>query len=85
MNYWGILSRGFQKLPMVFEHDQDHYYIVWETSFSVSEFSLEWWTDAIPISKQVRRHNIVKAQYKMIDESHHRYSAIIGPVGHTTK
>ncbi|KAJ2886646.1 hypothetical protein H4R27_000509 [Coemansia aciculifera] len=85
MGDWGVISRGFQKLPMVFEHDQEYYYVVWEMSFPVSEFSLEWWTDTMSSSKKGGAHNIIKAQYKMLDQSHHRYSAIIGPVGLASK
>ncbi|KAJ2797526.1 hypothetical protein H4S07_005925, partial [Coemansia furcata] len=85
VNKWDILSLEFRKLPMVFEHGQEHYYVVWETSSAADEFSLEWWTDTMASSKQGGAHNIVKAQYKVLGESHHRYSAIIGPTGLASK
>ncbi|KAJ2489005.1 hypothetical protein IWW37_004333 [Coemansia sp. RSA 2050] len=81
MDDWVIISHEFQKLPMVFEHGQEQYYVVWETNKPASESLLEWWVDTLPSNKQDRAHHVVEAQYKLLDESHHRYSAIIGPVG----
>ncbi|KAJ2381424.1 hypothetical protein H4S02_006212, partial [Coemansia sp. RSA 2611] len=70
---------------MVFEHGPEHYYVVWETSCPAVGSSLEWWLDDVPGSGSSMLRHFVKAQYKMVDKSHHRYSAIIGPAGHATK
>ncbi|KAJ2461103.1 hypothetical protein GGF42_000407 [Coemansia sp. RSA 2424] len=82
---WGVLACGFIKLPIVFEHGPDHYYVVWESGCAANKSSLEWWANDTPVGgANVSRH-VVNAQYKMIDKAHHRYSAIIGPVGLATK
>ncbi|KAJ2889360.1 hypothetical protein GGI21_000553 [Coemansia aciculifera] len=77
MDGQGVYLCKTRKLPMVFEHGHEHYYVVWETSCPSNGSSLEWWVDD---ESNGSRH-FVKAQYKMIDKSHHRYSVIIGPVG----
>ncbi|KAJ2584397.1 hypothetical protein GGH95_000408 [Coemansia sp. RSA 1836] len=82
---WGVLACGFIKLPIVFEHGPDHYYVVWESGCAANKSSLEWWANDTPIGGANVSHHVVNAQYKMIDKAHHRYSAIIGPVGLATK
>ncbi|KAJ2334063.1 hypothetical protein GGI00_002026 [Coemansia sp. RSA 2681] len=81
----GVYLCNVRKLPMVFEHGHEHYYVVWETSCPVNGSSLEWWADDVPGGEPNTSHHFVKAQYKIINNSHHRYSAIIGPVGLASK
>ncbi|KAJ2671927.1 hypothetical protein GGI25_005316 [Coemansia spiralis] len=69
---------AFRKLPMVFEHGDRYYYIVWETTCAMSTPSLEWWTDLDSSAKEFR--HIIEPWYKRIDGNHHRYSVILGPV-----
>ncbi|KAJ1797856.1 hypothetical protein LPJ59_002870 [Coemansia sp. RSA 2399] len=63
---------------MAFDHGDDHYYIVWETTCASGTPILEWWSDANN-STGASRHAIAP-QYRKIDRNHHRYSAIFGPV-----
>ncbi|KAJ2024675.1 hypothetical protein IW146_005957 [Coemansia sp. RSA 922] len=82
----GFYACKIRKLPMVYEHGHEHYYVVWETGCPTNGYSLEWWTDdVLPGDGSSTSYHFVKAQYKMIDKSHHRYSVIIGPVGLATK
>ncbi|KAJ2457693.1 hypothetical protein GGI03_006030 [Coemansia sp. RSA 2337] len=81
----GFYVCKIRKLPMVYEHGHEHYYVVWETSCPANGYSLEWWTDDVPGNRSSTSHHFVKALYKMIDKSHHRYSVIIGPLGLATK
>ncbi|KAJ2686588.1 hypothetical protein IWW39_003530 [Coemansia spiralis] len=81
----GVYMCHIRKLPMVFEHGPEHYYVVWETSCPANGSSLEWWLDGTPDNGSSILRHFVQAQYKMIDKSRHRYSAIIGPAGHATK
>ncbi|KAJ2659478.1 hypothetical protein IW148_004211 [Coemansia sp. RSA 1199] len=63
----------FHKLPMLFEHGDNYYYVVWETSCTSGAPLLEWWYD------DASRHSI-EPWYRKIDDTHHRYTAIFGPV-----
>ncbi|KAJ2746595.1 hypothetical protein GGI20_001244 [Coemansia sp. BCRC 34301] len=71
-------------MPVVFEHGPDHYYVVWETRCVAERSTLEWWANNTPVGGSNSSLHVVDAQYKKINKSHHRYSAIIGPVGHAT-
>ncbi|KAJ2333281.1 hypothetical protein GGH92_008665, partial [Coemansia sp. RSA 2673] len=44
----GFYVCKIRKLPMVYEHGHEHYYVVWETSCPANGYSLEWWTDDVP-------------------------------------
>ncbi|KAJ2556950.1 hypothetical protein EV175_001654 [Coemansia sp. RSA 1933] len=69
---------AFRKLPMVFEHGDNHYYVIWETTCSSDMPIFEWWTDATN-DAGVSRHTI-EPRYRKIDGNHHRFSVIFGPV-----
>ncbi|KAJ2746405.1 hypothetical protein GGI20_001401 [Coemansia sp. BCRC 34301] len=85
MDGQGVYMCKIRKLPMVFEHGHEHYYVVWETSCPANGSSLEWWVDDVSGDETSTLHHFVKAQYKMVDQTHYRYSAIIGPVGLASK
>ncbi|KAJ1989277.1 hypothetical protein GGI25_004819 [Coemansia spiralis] len=67
----------FRKLPMVFEHGDGYYYIVWETTCASGTPLLEWWID-LDNEYEGSRH-VIEPWYKQIDSNHHRYTAILGP------
>ncbi|KAJ2889287.1 hypothetical protein IWW38_004801, partial [Coemansia aciculifera] len=85
MDGWGVFTCEFLVMPVVFEHGPDHYYVVWETRCASETPTLEWWANDTPVGGANTSLHVVNAQYRMIDKSHHRYSAIIGPVGLATK
>ncbi|KAJ1966488.1 hypothetical protein GGI12_000063 [Dipsacomyces acuminosporus] len=74
---------AFRKLPMVLEHGDSHYYVVWETSCTSGNPVVEWWTDAS--NDAGLPHTMVEPLYKRVDSNHHRYTAIFGPVSTSTK
>ncbi|KAJ2828300.1 hypothetical protein IWW50_001451, partial [Coemansia erecta] len=74
----GVVPCKFNKPPMLFEHGDDHYYIVWETSCTSGAPLLEWWVDS------TSRHSI-EPWYRKIDDTHHRYTAIVGPVANASQ
>ncbi|KAJ2616415.1 hypothetical protein H4S08_000806 [Coemansia sp. RSA 1365] len=69
---------AFQKHPMIFEHGDLHYYVLWETSCVSSTPFLEWWADNT--SSTASLHHFVKPSYRKIDDYHHRYTAFVGSV-----
>ncbi|KAJ2391549.1 hypothetical protein GGI05_002914, partial [Coemansia sp. RSA 2603] len=74
---------AFRKLPALFEHGDEYYYVVWETTCPLGSPRLKWWTgenDAEPSETQV-----IDPWYKRLDGNHHRYTAIFGPVGDASK
>ncbi|KAJ1826934.1 hypothetical protein LPJ56_001932 [Coemansia sp. RSA 2599] len=68
---------GFRKLPMVFEHGDSYYYVVWETTCSSESPLFKWWADG-STSKPAE---YIEPRYKELGSSHHRYTVIFGPVG----
>ncbi|KAJ2848184.1 hypothetical protein IWW36_003450 [Coemansia brasiliensis] len=68
----------FSKLPMLFEHSNDYYYVVWETTCTSGAPLLEWWAD------DSTRFSI-EPWYRQIDHTHHRYTAIFGPVSNASQ
>ncbi|KAJ2217084.1 hypothetical protein EV179_000851 [Coemansia sp. RSA 487] len=73
----------FRKLPMVFDHGDDHYYVVWETTCTSGKSIFEWWADANN-DIDTSRH-VIEPWYRKIDNNHHRYSVIFGPVTGSTR
>ncbi|KAJ2855540.1 hypothetical protein J3B02_002111 [Coemansia erecta] len=69
---------SFRKLPMVFEHGDGYYYVVWETTCSSESPLFKWWADGESTSKPTQ---YIEPWYKKLDNSHHRYAVIFGPVG----
>ncbi|KAJ2224090.1 hypothetical protein IWW45_008175 [Coemansia sp. RSA 485] len=68
---------SFRKLPMVFEHGDDRYYVVWETTCSSESPLFKWWVDGGAYNKSAQ---YIEPWYKKIDSNHHRYAVIFGPV-----
>ncbi|KAI8325623.1 Metallo-dependent phosphatase [Martensiomyces pterosporus] len=82
LNERNMYPCAFRKLPMVYEHGDSHYYVVWETTCPSGNPLLEWWTDSS--SRAGLPSLYVEPWYKKIDGNHHRYTAIFGPVHNST-
>lgn len=61
----------------MFEHGDHHYFIMWETSCPEEAAGLQWWADN-------ETSQVVDPVYKRIDGTHHRYTAILGPIASDT-
>ncbi|KAJ2160213.1 hypothetical protein GGF46_002422 [Coemansia sp. RSA 552] len=77
LNGLGMYPCAFLKQPMLFEHGDRHYYVVWETTCMSNTPLLEWWDDSDDTAPV---HHYAEPLHRAIDSRHHRYTAIIGPV-----
>ncbi|KAJ1950200.1 hypothetical protein FBU59_000792 [Linderina macrospora] len=68
----------FRKLPMLYQHGDSHYFVVWETTCPSGDPMVEWWTS------DMHSHVYTEPWYRRIDANHHRYTAIFGPTGNAS-
>lgn len=72
---------SIRKIPTVFEHGDNHYFIMWETSCLIDSLKIQWWSNISDPSQ----HNIIDPANKKINHIHYRYTAILGPVAEDAK
>ncbi|KAJ2519870.1 hypothetical protein H4217_002416 [Coemansia sp. RSA 1939] len=73
---------AYRKLPMVFNHADGRYYVVWETTCVLSAPLFEWWTDKRNGTYASSR--TIEPCYHKIDSNHHRYTVVFGPAVDST-